>query len=236
MRTRDVVALLWPQAHICSTQHTLKGVPCSFLYRVIRQAAEAVVPRLQSHIRNTISYTLRLSNKRSDKMPSHASLRNLVHHMSSTVPDSLVSLASDVTRSLHRDSENQAILAVDMLALLLAPEAKLHRNEEAHILQHILSANEALGMPALRLKISNLLPGIAADCSQPGEHSRCLRALEGRLLDADAGVRLAAVRGVGEMALVAPAQDSATTLDKLLERLRDVAESVRIMVRCCYSC
>jgi hypothetical protein len=188
------------------------------------------VPRLRAYLAHTLTYTSRLSAKRADRPPSHDALRTLVRNMAAIAPDAVAALTTDVAKSLHSAAETDAVIAADVLALLLSRDAAHNRGEEVRVIQQVLSAAQGT-TPALRLKLVHLLPSIAEQCASDAERKRCHTALEARLKDGDASVRAAAVRSVGEVALEATDARRAAALTKLLERLRDVSEAVRSMVR-----
>ena len=204
---------------------------CSFVYDLVRRTAPVILPRLHEHIRQTVAYTARLSGKRSDRAPTHAPLRALINHMASAAPDLIATLATDATRSLTRDGEGDAVVAADTLALLCAPGTRLQHSEEVHVLTCLLSASKAKNKPALRLKVTNLLPGIARSLFETDDVLRCRAAVVGRLTDVEASVRAAALRSAGALTADMAAADVPAVMDKMLERLRDVAEPVRSMVR-----
>lgn len=203
---------------------------CSCVYRIIRQSAQEVVPHIQQHISQTLAYKARFG-KPLDRSASHAPLRSLVFHLSAAMPTALASIASDVARSLTSNSEADAVVAVDMLALFCSPEAKLGHSDAMHVLTCLLSASKAKEKPALRLKVTNVLPAVARSRGNDADTKRCSAALQARLKDETANVRTAALRSVSELAMQAALDEVPGILDKLLERLRDASEPVRLMVR-----
>ena len=173
----------------------------------------------------------------------NAALQRLVQRLCTMQPEAAFALTDSFAAALQGDSESQAMLAVDVLMLLLPNAVQHKRREAAQILVRLRAAAHADAMPELRLKITNLLPGIidiSSSCGSGGrEDGLCRKALARRLHDAEASVRAAAVRSTGQVALANVTSGASVhhlAIGKLTERLRDVSEAVRTAVRthnCC---
>ena len=190
-----------------------------------------LIDKLHDRLSEVLSFKDKLASKRASRSHSDDGLCNLIRNMSTILPRQLVAMAGNVAKSIKRSDDAQAVVAADILVLLLAPANQQQANEVATIVNAMVAA-AASNMPALRLKVANVLPSVISACERHDDREKCIKALESRLSDSDASVRTAAVRAVGEHALGTSAKRRVALLRKLLERTKDVAETVRSMVRC----
>ena len=208
------------------------NAPCSFATAVVAQAGDAMKARLLTYLQQEITFKSKLGARSASggRPLAREQLRHLMRNMCGALPaDSIAELLQDLEVALDDESDEQAVVAADIIALMMPHGADL--GHEVTLLQLLLSAAQNNAAPLLRLKAVNLMPGVAAECSKEKDQRRCRAAIEVRLLDAEASVRTAAARALGEAAAAAPPAEARRPLEKLLERLRDVSEAVRLAVR-----
>lgn len=203
--------------------------------------------KLQTRVQNMISFES-TTQKRALAKPE--SIPILMRNLVIAIPDSMAALTPRITPLLASGTDREAVMAADLLQMQLsAPSMPIEMRVD--ILTKLLDA-VATGSEPVRLRITSALQEVAAAAMQlpaaAAGHSRVVAALRQRLLDPAAAVRVAAVRGLGELCVRA-GDHSSLQLDSdiesntrtkmiqgLVERLRDCVIDVREAVRIPLSC
>jgi HEAT repeat associated with sister chromatid cohesion len=190
---------------------------------------------LQTHIRNAIAFDRAFASDgrraAASASASCSAVQTLVRHLLVAMPKVMLELVPNITAGLDSDTAGEAVMAAEFLSLLLVTPLPGDDSVAATALQQLLRA-AASPLAELRVKVAHVLP-VAARCGAVhGVQRLCRRALQARLLDAEASVRAAAVRGLGSLLggcnSFLPDENE---LEALIERLKDSVPEVRLAVR-----
>lgn len=197
---------------------------------------------LQTRVQNLIAYESATPQR---TLAKTSSVPTLLQNLTMAVPNSMAALTPQISPLLATGSDREAVMAADLLQMQLSSES-IPVGMRMAILDRLLDA-AASGNEPVRLRIVAALPDIAAAAEQlpasASGPSSVAQALLQRLLDPAAGVRVAAVRGLGELCSKAGGELSLGAndviesgirikmLQGLLGRLRDCALDVREAVR-----
>eukprot|EP00892_Ulva_mutabilis_P010387 jgi/Ulvmu1/7720/UM039_0026.1 len=209
-----------------------------FICNVLRQSEDAVGMALQTRVQNMIAFESATPQR---TLAKGSSVPTLLQNLTIAVPKSMAALTPQISPLLDTGSEREAVMAADLLQMQLN-SVSMPVGMRMDILSRLL-ASVASGSEPVRLRIAAALPEIALAAEQlpvsAGGPSRVAEALLQRLLDPAVGVRVAAVRGLGELCSRADGElplglddrIEANTRTKMLNgivgRLRDCVFDVR---------
>jgi hypothetical protein len=196
------------------------------LYVVLRRSEAAIAFPLQTCFRNLV--TFKSAVKRSPL--NRASVQNLVHHVMKAIPNTLLALVPTIAASIRSDSEQEAIMSVEVLAHLYTAGASRKLDASPAILQHLIAASKCLRM-AVRLKVVNACSELIKSGCDPNDEEGIKECLSDRVLDPEATVRAAAIKGLGALCTARGAGYGWNILSVIAARLRDSVFEVRDVVR-----
>lgn len=200
---------------------------------------------LQTRVQNLIAFESATPQR---TLAQVSSVPTLLRNLTVAVPKSMAALTPQIIPLLATGSDREAVMAADLLQMQLsAPSMPVGMRIDVFnkLLDAAATANEAV-----RLRIVASLPEMASSAEQlpssAGGPSRAASTLLERLFDPAAGVRVAAVRGLGELCTTANSEHALGLDDRIESNVRiemlhgmagrlrdsvhDVREAVRVLV------